>query len=280
MVIRTYQASEKGLRVATSFAIAFVLLWSVANANAKQPSWDLRVCANEANMPYSNRRQEGFENRIAKLIADEVGAKLMYVWLPNPHHSEYEVLLLRKGACDVFMGVLGGQDALITTESYYRSSYVFLSREDTHVSVTSLDNPALSKFRIGVVNASPPDLALRKRGVIENVHHFSERQPLSSINDAVNAKKIDLGIVWGPIAGYFAKQTGHLKIINVTPEIDIPFLPMVLSISIGVREQDEALRDLLNRALVVRWDEIQAVLEEYGVPLLPLSQPSLGDGAP
>jgi len=256
-------------------------LLAAAFAQTEKTSWELRVCANEDNLPYSNRLQQGFENRVAEILADELKAKLVYVWLPQPHHPEYEVILLRGGNCDLFMGVLDGRDAFITTEAYYRSTYVFVSREDASYDVHSLDDPLLHRLRLGVVRASPPDLALTNRGIVENVLHYFAKDPFSAITDAVAAEKIDLGIVWGPIAGYYSKQQLiPLTLTHVTPEVDMPFLPMVLSMSMGVREQDEALRDLLNRALVIRWKEIQAILNDYGVPLLQLSPPAISIGSP
>lgn len=261
--------------------LLLALLLSVTLAQTEEGTWDLRVCASEDNLPYSSRQRQGFENRIAMIVADELHAKLTYVWLPQPHHPEYAVMLLREGNCDLFMSVLDGQEPFLTTVAYYRTTNVFVYRQDAPYVVRSLDNPVLRTLRIGVLRGSPPDNALANRGIIDKVHHYRANEPLSSITDAVAAKEIDVGIAWGPVAGYFSKQQPvPLKLTPVSPEVDMPFLPMVLSISMGVREQDEALRDLLNRAIAVRWKDIQAVLENYGVPLLPLSQPTASVSGP
>lgn len=272
-------AKHKGM---TSWILTVLfLLLPIAMAQIKEASWNLRVCANEDNLPYSNRQRQGFENRIAMILADELQAKLTYVWLPQPHHPEYALIQLREGSCDLFMSVLDGQHPFLTTVAYYRSTNVFVYRKDAPYDISSLNDPVLRTLRIGVLRASPPDHALANRGIIDKVHHYLANDPPSSITDAVATKEIDLGIAWGPITGYFSEQQSvPLKLTPVSPEVDMPFLPMVLSISMGVREQDEALRDLLNRAIALRWKEIQAILENYGVPLLPLSQPTASVSGP
>lgn len=261
--------------------LLLALLLSVTLAQTEEASWDLRVCANEDNLPYSNRRRQGFENRVAAIMADELQAKLTYLWLPQPHHPEYALMLLRDGSCDLFISVLDGQDPFLTTVAYYRSTNVFVYRKDAPYEIRSFDDPMLGTLRIGVLRGSLPDSALANRGIIDKVHHYRANEPLSSITDAVAKKEIDVGIEWGPVAGYFSKQQPvPLELTPVSPEVDTPFLPMVLSISMGIREHDEALRDLLNRAIALRWSEIQTVLENYGVPLLPLSQPTVSLSGP
>jgi mxaJ protein len=247
-------------------------------AAEQETGWELRVCATEDNLPYSNRELQGFENRIAALLADELGASLHYVWLSRTHNPELEASLLREGLCDVFMGVADGQEPFLTTIAYYRSGAMFVSRTDAPFSVTSLDDPALRSLTVGVMSSSPADFALAGRGLIENVRHYFPRDGVEAIIGGVMTGELDLGIVWGPVAGYLARDREGLLLTPVTPQIDLPFLPLVLPVSIGVRETDEALRDLLNEAIAIRWDEIQAVLQEFNVPLLPLPRPLPGAG--
>jgi mxaJ protein len=266
------------------------LLLFLAQGPAQAQDWEMRVCAEPNNLPYSNEQEEGFENRIAEIIAHELHAELTYVWLPQ-YQSRATVrnVLNRDGACDIIMGITDGHPGFLTSAAYYRTSYVFLYREDSPFEVRSLDDPVLRELQIGVhvqvggSGVSPGTHALVSRGLIRNqvgfTPDYSKPNPLLSIVEAVAEGKVDVAIVWGPVAGYFAKQQLiRLELVPVTPEIDLPFMPMVFPISIGVRPGDEALRDELNAALARRWDEIQAILEEYGVPLLPLPKPMVEMG--
>jgi quinoprotein dehydrogenase-associated probable ABC transporter substrate-binding protein len=261
-----------------------LLLWPFWGA---AQDWEMRVCADPNNLPYSNEQEEGFENRIAEIIAEELRAELSYVWFPQRPQQVREVF--REGGCDMVMGVTDGSSQFLTTVPYYRSSYVFVYREDGPFEISSLDDPVLRDLRIGVEvpggglgNVTPPAQALGNRGLSGNLVGFfvfgdySRPSPLSPIVEAVAEGAVDAAVVWGPIAGYFAKeQEVPLTLVPVTPQIDPPFLPMVFAISIGLRRGDEDLRDLLHRAMARRWDEIQAVLEDYGVPLEPLQAPTV-----
>jgi quinoprotein dehydrogenase-associated probable ABC transporter substrate-binding protein len=261
------------------FALLLVGRAPAQEAEAVQEAgWELHVCAVLDNLPYSNRELQGFENRIAALLADEIGASLHYVWLSRTHDPELEASLLREGICDVFMGVADGQEPFLSTIAYYRSGAVFAVRADAPFSVTSLDDPVLHELTVGVMRSSPADFALAGRGLIENVRHYFPRDGVEAIIDGLMTGELDLAIVWGPVAGYAARDRGNLILTPVSPQIDLPFLPLVLPVSIGVRKTDEALRDQLNEAIAVRWDEIQAVLQEFNVPLLPLPRPLPGPG--
>ncbi len=264
---------------------AICLLLFLAQGSAQAQDWEMRVCAEADNLPYSNEQEEGFENRIAELMAQELRAKLTYVWLPQ-YQSRATVrnALNREGECDMIMGITDGHPGFLTSLAYYRTSYVFVYREDSPFEVRSLDDPVLRELQIGVhvqVGGSGigPDIqALVNRGLIRNqvgfTPDYSKPNPLSPIVEAVAEGKVDVAIVWGPVAGYFAKQQPiRLELVPVTPEIDLPFTPMVFPISVGVRPGDEALRDDLNLAFARRWDKVQAILEEYGMPLLPLPKP-------
>lgn len=262
-------------------AAGLVLLvsWSLAQ------QWELRVCADPNNLPYSNRQLQGFENRIAQILAKDLKARLSYFWLPPHHGLARDLYSLQSGACDLFMGVYDGQEPFLTTLAYYQSSYVFAYLEARPLKIESLDDPALRGLRIATqAPGSPPDLALGNRGLIANVRHFptdlGQPNPLEPIIGALVRREVDLAIVWGPLAGYFAKQQGvKLRLVPVSPQFEPGlFLSMAYAVAIGVRSKDDALRDLLNLALTRRWEEIQAVLKEYGVPLLPLPKPELTGG--
>jgi mxaJ protein len=237
----------------------------------------LRVCADPNNLPFSNARGEGFENKIASLIASDLNRRVEYTWFPQ--RRGFVRNTLKAGKCDVIAGVPANFDQALTTTPYYRSSYVFVSRSDRHLAITSLDDPRLLKLRVGVqmigndhVN-SPPAHALARRGAINNVvgypvyGDYRDANPTRGIVDAVARGDVDVAVVWGPQAGYFARQQRvALDIVPVSPQIDLPFLPFVFDISMGVRRGDQPLREALDRELERRRPEIERILDSYGVP--------------
>ena len=242
-----------------------------------RPAGVLRVCADPNNLPFSNQRGEGFENKIAELLAHDLGERVEYTWWAQ--RRGFFRNTLKAGMCDVVMGVPSGFEMALTTRPYYRSSYVFLSRKDRHLNLSSFDDPLLRKLRIGVqiigddqTNA-PPAHALTRRNIIDNVKGFtlygdySQPNPPARIIDAVEKGDIDLAIVWGPLAGYFAKQSNvPMEVVPVTPQIDQPFLPFVFDISMGVRRGDQQLRDQLEQVLEQRRADIDRILKDYRVP--------------
>ncbi len=276
--------SRTGKCVIGAVLLSATAMWGLAQ---DAPGWDLRVCADPNNMPYSNRQEEGFENKIAEILADELGAELSYVWYPQRNLQIREVF--REGECDLIMGISDGNPLVLTTLPYYQSTYVFVYREDAAFEIDSLDDTDLQNLTIGVQvpggeSASiPPAQALANRGLSTNFVGFSifgdynQPEPLRPIVDAVVDGDVDVSVVWGPVAGYFAQRASTpLEIVPVTPQIEPPFLPMVFSISAGVRQGDEDFADLLDRAFITRWDDVQAVLEDFNVPIIPVPRPTLG----
>jgi mxaJ protein len=237
----------------------------------------LRVCADPNNLPYSNTRQEGFENKIAALVAQDLGARVEYSWWPQ--RRGFVRNTLKAGQCDCIVGVPSNYELTLGTQPYYRSTYVFVSRRDRRLGVSSLDDPRLHRWKVGVqmigndhVN-SPPAHALTKRGIIDNVVGYTvygdyrDQEPGRAIVDAVAKGDVDVAIVWGPQAGYFARQERvPLDVTPVSPQIDLPFLPFVFDISMGVRRGDNPLRDELDQVLERRRADIERILDEYGVP--------------
>ena len=291
MLSRTGNSVSKMVLIHTILkrAVFLLMLWVTWGAAQNTSGWELRVCADPNNLPYSDRQEAGFENKIAEILADELGADLSYVWYPQRNLQVREVF--REGDCDLIMGTGDGNPLMLTTLPYYQSTYVFVYRGDAGFEIDSLDDADLQTLKIGVQvpggeSASvPPAQALANRGLSQNFvgysifGDYSRPEPLRPIVDAVVAGEVDVAVVWGPVAGYFAKSAPEpLKLVPVTPQIEPPFLPMVFSISAGVRQGDEDFADLLDRAFVARWDEVQAVLESYGVPVLPVPKPTLGGG--
>ena len=190
----------------------------------------LRVCADPNNLPYSNQRGEGFENRLAQLVADDLHLRLEYTWWAQ--RRGFVRNTLRAGRCDVIMGVPTGFDPVLVTRPYYRSTYTFVTRR-TGPHIASFDDPALRRLRVGVQIVgdesanSPPVAALTRRGIVENVTGYTvlgdyrEPNPPSRIVRAVADGQVDVAIVWGPLAGYFAKRSSvPLRVEPVSPEID------------------------------------------------------------
>ena len=237
----------------------------------------LRVCADPNNLPFSNRAEEGFENRIAALIADELDADVDYTWWAQRRGFVRNTLNEHK--CDIIMGVPTSFELALTTRPYYRSSYVFVSRADRALDLSSLDDPRLRELEIGVqivgddYASSPPAHALANRGIIRNIVGYSvygdylQPNPPARIVDGVVNSEVDVALVWGPLAGYFAQRADvPLRITPVTPQIDPPFLPMVFDISMAVRRADTLFHRRINQLLVTKRAEIDAILREYNVP--------------
>jgi quinoprotein dehydrogenase-associated probable ABC transporter substrate-binding protein len=246
-------------------------------AQYTRPPGVLRVCADPNNLPFSNRRLEGFENKIAELVARELNAKVEYTWRAQRRGFIRETL--KAGACDVIIGMPSSLELALTTAPYYRSTYAFVYRKDKGLNIRSFDDPALRDLRVGVQMIgddfanTPPAHALASRHVIENVKGYSvygdyaQENPPARIIEAVAQGEVDVVVAWGPLAGYFAKrQRVPLEVVPVSPQIDLPFLPFVYDISMGVRRGDETFREQLDEILVRKSQEIEAILDEYGVP--------------
>jgi quinoprotein dehydrogenase-associated probable ABC transporter substrate-binding protein len=258
----------------------------VAPPAAADTAHVLRVCADPNNMPFSNRAGAGFENRIAELIARDLGARVTYAWWPQ--RRGWVRNTLRAGKCDVAIGVPSGYELVETTRPYYRSTYVFVSRADRHLALGSLDDPRLRGWRIGLhfigddYSNPPPAHALGARGIVRNVVGYSiygdyrEPSPPARLIDAVAKGEVDLAIAWGPLAGYFAKhEPVPLAVAPVRPMRDARSgMVFAFPIALGVRKGDTARRDTLQRVLDRERPAIARILAEYGVPVV-----SAGGGA-
>ncbi len=270
--MRASFVSPKSLRrlVAASFVSIAVVAPSQANA------WDLVVCADRNAPPFSTFEETGFENRIAEILAEELGATITYVWGPLARSFEF----LREGDCDLVMGIPDGTDTVLATVTYYRSPYVFIYRSDDALGIQTFDDPTLGDLRIGVMPSdSPAHHALLRRGLNDNVIlgtlDFAQGggNPLENVIAALAEETIDIAVVWGPAGGYFANQQSVEMTITPVPPFEPPLIPMYLNMVAGVRHGDEFLRDLIDIALVQRWDDIQAVLEEMDIPRMNLVAP-------
>lgn len=264
------------MRAFASLLPFLIFAAACAHAGASAPAEGLlRVCADANNLPYSNAAGEGFENALAELLADELGLDVAYTWWPQ--RRGFLRNTLDAGRCDVVMGVLADDPALATTAPYYHSAYVLVSRAAEQIDIRTLEDPRLRTLAIGVHTVgddyamTPPAQVLARYGIRANVHGYSifgdyalpapARQPV----DAVAQGAIDVALVWGPIGGFFARNAAvPLRVQPVTSML--PALPLRFGIALGLRRGDSVLRGRLETALARRRNEIDAVLERYGIP--------------
>src|SRR5256885_5389623 len=207
-------------------AVAFPGRFATPSVDAAQA---LRVCADPNNLPFSNQRREGFENKIAEIVARELKRPLAYYWMPQRRGFVRNTLNAHQ--CDVVIGVPAEFDPLRSTAPYYRSTYVFVSRRDRALHVRSFDDPRLKTLTIGIQvtgddYANPPAAqALASRQIIQNVRgytvygDYSRPNPPRGLIDAVADGKVDVAVAWGPLAGYFARREPvPMDVTPVSPE--------------------------------------------------------------
>jgi len=252
-------------------AAALVIGASAAGEESKA----LRVCADPDNLPFSDRQEQGFENRIAALVAEDMGVPVSYFWWP--HRRGFLRNTIRANECDVLMGVPEGMDAVLATRPYYRSAFQFVTRVDRDLDLGSLDDPRLRQLKIGVnmigyeYNNSPAARALGARGIVGLVGFptfYNEENRPAGIVEAVTEGKIDVAIVWGPVAGYFAKQQEVPLALAPLPDVDVRTrTPFAFSFVVGVRKSEKALAERIQQALDHKQEDIQKILREYGVPI-------------
>lgn len=255
--------------------VALAAVLALARSWAAPP---LRVCADPNNLPFSDRAGQGFENRLAEMVAADLHRPLRYVWWAQ--RRGYVRNTLKAGLCDVWPGVASTVEMVATTRPYYRSTYAFVTRRSAGLAGLTLDDPRLKTLRIGVQmigddgNNTPPAQALARRGVVDNVlgylvyGDYREPTPPGRIIRAVAAGDIDVALAWGPLAGWFARHSAvPLQVQPVTPWLDDGQWPMAFDISMGVDKHDEKLRRQLDTVLAQRRGDIARLLDGYGVPV-------------
>ena len=239
----------------------------------------LTVCADPNNLPFSNRAGQGFENKLAELIAGQMHARLDYVWWAQ--RRGYVRNTLNSRSCDLWPGVASTVDMLATTRPYYRSTYVFVTRTGDRLAGLTLDDPRLRRLRIGVQligddgTNTPPAHALSRRNIIGNVRgymlygDYRHENPPAEIVRAVARGEIDVGLVWGPLAGYFAANSAvPLSVEPVRPWLDDTRWPMIYEISAGVQRNNTVLLHEVDQVLTSRRADIQSLLARYHVPIV------------
>jgi len=232
----------------------------------------LRVCADPRDLPFSNEAGEGFENKIAALLAHKLGKTLAYEYYPGA--TGFVRNTLNAHRCDVIMGMPQGDDIVQGTNPYYRTSYALISKQGAGLEpIESLEDPRLQGKRIGIIAGTPPATNLAVNGLLENVKSYPLvvdtrfDAPASLMIGDLEGGRIDAALLWGPIAGYLAM---HAKIpLKVTPLVKETSGPrMIYRIGMGVRHSDQDWKRLLNKLIIENQAEINAILASYGVPLL------------
>jgi quinoprotein dehydrogenase-associated probable ABC transporter substrate-binding protein len=231
-----------------------------------------RVCADPRNLPFSNERGEGFENKLADLLAAKLNEPVSYTYYPQV--IGFVRNTLNSFSCDVMMGVSQGYELLQTTNPYYHTAYTLLFKPDTGLDgIETLGDPRLRDKRIGIVAGTPPATIMAQRGLMAKAKPYPLTvdtridAPAKSMVDDLVAGRIDAGVLWGPIAGWHAKH-------SETPLVLVPLLkehsdvPMDFRIAMGVRHSDQDWKRKLNGLIAANQDAINELLVEYGVPLL------------
>jgi mxaJ protein len=237
-------------------------------------------------MPFSDRAQEGFENKLSALIARRMHARLTYVWWAQ--RRGYARSTLVEPVCDLWPGVALGLGRMATSRPYYRSMYVFVSRSDAPFKGLTLDDARLKSTIVAVqmigndATNTPPAHALARRGLTANVRgymlygNYETSNPPAAIVNAVINREVGVALVWGPTAGYFAKQSAQpLRLEPVTPSVYDGIWPMSFDIAVGVRKGNPGLLDEVNQILAAEAPAIRALLRSYGVPLAPSDAPNM-----
>jgi mxaJ protein len=243
---------------------------------------ELRVCADPDNLPYSNREERGFENRVASLVAHDLRADVRYYWLPQ--WRGYARKTLQQHRCDVIPGIAQADASVLATNAYYRGTYAFVYSPTRFAGLASLDDPRLRSAHIGVqvvgIDATPTPAAraLAQRGIVANVVGYpvmGETPSAARIVDAIADGALDIGIVWSPQPGYFvAKRNLALDVVPIRHDASDPAFDF--AIAMGVRRGDVALQQALNASLARLAPRIDAVLREYAVTRVDRRAESVG----
>lgn len=232
---------------------------------------ELRVCADPNDLPFSNDKREGFENKIAEILGKDLNLPVSYVWFPQVVGFVRNTLRARQ--CDLVMGTVSGGGIMDNTNAYYHSGYMIVSRIEDGIAATGLGDPALADKKIGLVAATPPTDLLLRHGLMPHVTSYALAvdtrydSPARAMIQDILDRKIDVGLLWGPLAGYYIKHEAlPLKAAFLDSEPDSTRLDF--RIAMGVRPGEPEWRRRINGALEKHRAEVNQVLESYDVPLL------------
>ncbi len=232
----------------------------------------LRVCSDPADLPFSNEAQQGFENKIAELVAGELKLPLEYTWFPQATGFVRQTLFAKR--CDLIIGFAQGDELVLNSNHYYRSSYALIYRQGQGLDgATTLADPRLKAKHIGIVAGTPPSDVIARLGLMQDARPYPlmvDRRfesPAERMIADIRSGEIDAGVLWGPIGGYFATRGGEK--LTVTPLLEEAIGPrMAYRITFGVRNHEDDWKHKLNEILAKRQGDIDAILLDFGVPLL------------
>ncbi len=239
----------------------------------------LRVCADPRNMPFSNEKGEGIENKLAELFADKLQKKLDYVYFPQA--TGFVRMTLGAHRCDVIMGFPQGDDIVQGTNPYYRTTYALVAKAGSGLEdVDTLEDPKLKGKHVGIIAGTPPATNMAIAGLMGDAKPYPlmidtryDNSAQAMIDDLTSGK-IDAGVLWGPMAGYYAKKVGAMHVTPLVKETSGPKL--VYRIGMGVRAADQNWKRQLNKLIQENQGEINKILIDFGVPLLDENDRPLG----
>jgi quinoprotein dehydrogenase-associated probable ABC transporter substrate-binding protein len=237
---------------------------------AMAPRSELRVCADPNNLPFSNEKGEGFENKIATLLGKDMGIPVHYFWFPQV--IGFVRNGLQAGRCDLVMGTVAGDEIMQTTTPYYYTGYMLVFRADKPLS-GDLEDPKLKALHIGVISGTPPSDLLVRHGLMANARPYAltvdtrYEQPAHQMLLDIASGAIDAGMLWGPFVGYYIKHD-HLPLAMVQLREEPGMPRLAYHIAMGVRNSDVDWRRRINSEIIKNRDAITAILRDYGVPLL------------
>jgi quinoprotein dehydrogenase-associated probable ABC transporter substrate-binding protein len=274
MAFRVYGVTAGTLLGALLLATMTIAPVSSARADDHPEAVDrsaFRVCSDPSNLPFSNDKGEGFENKVAELLAKKLDVPLKYTWYPNSIGFLRNTLRARR--CDVVMGIVTGAELVQTTNPYYRSAYVMVTRKADNIAADKIEDPALKNLKIGLNAGAPPADIVAQSGLAAHVRPYDlyvdtrvQTPGKDMINDLAK-KEIDVALLWGPIAGYFAAQHGDE--LKVTPLLNEPKKNrMEFYITLAVRPGENKWKNDLNNLLRENKAEIDKILRDFHVPTL------------
>jgi mxaJ protein len=235
---------------------------------------EFKVCADPDNMPFSNLKLEGFEDKIAEVLAKDLGKKLSFAYAYNRQGFLRNTINAMR--CDVIIGTTSDNDALRTTVPYYRSGHVFVWRKSSNYDIKDWTSPDLKKAVIGIVDKSPAAIPLSENDLMGNSRPYRQQRdlnlPTSHMIDDLVKGEIDVAVMWGPIAGYYAKQSKEPLEVRLIPEYENVNVKgkEYWNISIGVRKKEKDRAAMISAAIERNKDKIEKILDEYGIPHVPV----------
>ena len=242
---------------------------------ARVPSLDeFKVCTDPDNLPFSNNKQEGFEDKIAAVLAEDLGKPLSFMYAFNRFGFLRNTIKAKR--CDIIMGVPPDYDPLLTSKPYYRTGHVFVWRKESGFNITDYSSPDLKKGLVGTTDKSPTTVPLNDNGIIGNAKPYRIQRnlnnPPSLMIDDLAKGEIDVAIAWGPIGGYFAKKSTVPMVVKLAPEYEKQNArgKTYWNISIGVRHGDKERLEMIQGALDRNQDKIMKILDDYGVLTVPV----------